>query len=84
MKPKVKLTGTLKTYLRWPIYLSLILIGMTVSIYMVNVDAGFIMSTYLGIYILFAIVIYYRKRSTILREIVQYSATYDNIQNKLY
>lgn len=56
---------------------------MTVSIYMVNVDAGFIMSTYLGIYILFAIVIYYRKRSTILREIVQYSATYDNIQNKL-
>lgn len=56
---------------------------MTISIYMVSVDAGFIMSTYLGIYLVVAIIIYYRKRSTILREIVQYSATYDNIQNKL-
>lgn len=83
MKPKVRLNGALKAYLRWPIYLSIILICMTISIYMVSVDAGFIMSTYLGIYLVVAIIIYYRKRSTILREIVQYSATYDNIQNKL-
>lgn len=83
MKQKVRLNGTLKSYLRWPIYLSLILIAMTVSMYMVSIDAGFIMSVYLGIYIIFAVVIYYRKRSTILREIVQYSASLETVQNKL-
>ncbi|MDO5518970.1 MAG: DHH family phosphoesterase [bacterium] len=83
MKQKVKLNGALKTYLRWPIYLSIILLAMTVSIFMVDTEAGIIMSIYLGIYILFTVVIYYRKRSTILREIVQYATTYNCVQNKL-
>ncbi len=83
MKQKAKLTGSLKAYLRWPVYLSLILIGMTISIFMVNTDAGLIMSVYLGLYLILALVIYFRKRSTILREIVQYSANYNSIQNKL-
>lgn len=83
MKQKVRLNGTLKAYLRWPVYLSLILIGMTASIYMVDVEAGLIMSVYLVMYILGAVIIYYRKRSTILREIVQYAMTYNCVQNNL-
>lgn len=83
MKPKAKLIGSLKVYLKWPIYLSIIVIGMTISMFMVNVDAGLIMSGYLGIYLIVAIVIYCRKRSTLLREIVQYSSNYNSIQNKL-
>ena len=83
MKQKVRLNGTLKAYLRWPVYLSLILIGMTASIFMVDVEAGFIMSVYLVMYILGAVIIYYRKRSTILREIVQYAMTYNCVQNNL-
>ncbi len=83
MKQRIKLNGTLKAYLRWPIYLSVILIVMNANIYMVDMDAGWIMSIFLGAYLLSAIGIYYRKRSTILREIVEYSSNYNSIQNKL-
>ncbi len=83
MKPKAKLTGSLKVYLGWPVYLSLIVIGMTISIFMVNTDAGLIMSIFASIYLVLALMIYLSKRSTILREIVQYSASYNSIQNKL-
>ncbi len=83
MKPKAKLTGSLKAYLRWPVYLSLIVISMTISIFMVNTDAGIIMSIYAGLYLILSLVICFTKRSTILREVVQYSANYNSIQNKL-
>ncbi len=83
MKPKAKLTGSLKVYLRWPVYLSLIVISMTISIFMVNTDAGIIMSIYAGLYLILSLVICFTKRSTILREVVQYSANYNSIQNKL-
>ena len=83
MKPKAKLTGSLKAYLRWPVYLSIIIIGMTISIFMVNSDAGLIMSIYAGLYLILALAIYFSKRSTILREVVQYSANYNSVQNKL-
>ncbi len=83
MKPKAKLTGSLKAYLRWPVYLSIIIVGMTISIFMVNSDAGLIMSIYAGLYLILALAIYFSKRATILREIVQYSANYNSVQNKL-
>ena len=83
MKPKAKLTGSLKAYLRWPVYLSIIIVGMTISIFMVNSDAGLIMSIYAGLYLILALAIYFSKRSTILREVVQYSANYNSVQNKL-
>ena len=83
MKSKVKLTGSLKAYLRWPVYLSIIIIGMTISIFMVDTDAGLIMSVYTVLYLVLAFIIYFSKRSTILREIVQYSASYNSVQNKL-
>lgn len=83
MKEEVKLNSTLKVYLRWPIYLSLIFIVMNISIFMIDVDAGWVMSIYLGIYLLFAISIYYRKRTTLLREIIQYASNYETIQNRL-
>ena len=83
MKPKTKLTGSLKAYLRWPVYLSLIIVAMTISIFMADRDAGIIMSIYAGIYLVITLVISLSKRSTILREIVQYSANYNSIQNKL-
>lgn len=38
---KIKLKGQLKTYMRWPIYLTLLLIAMNIWIYVLDKKAGF-------------------------------------------
>ncbi|BBF44509.1 phosphoesterase, DHH family protein [Lachnospiraceae bacterium KM106-2] len=41
------------------------------------------MSLYVLAYVLFTAFIYYRKRTSVLKELVQYSANYETVQNKL-
>lgn len=83
MKQKNKLYETLKAYLRWPIYMTVLLICMNISIFVVNQEAGGIMSCYLGVYILIATILYYHRRPTVLKEMVSYAVNFDRIQNKL-
>ena len=55
MKKEVKLQGSLKAYLCWPIYMTLLLILMNISIYVIDYTAGIVM-TGIGTLILFATV----------------------------
>lgn len=83
MKPKIKLKGNLRSYLRWPLFLALLLICMNVSIYFVNRNAGFLTSVYVFIYIVIVILQYYYKRSAILGEMVRYAADFGQVQRQL-
>ena len=46
-----RIKGTLKSYLRWPLLLGLLLIAMNVHIYVINLRAGIIMSIYVLFYL---------------------------------
>lgn len=83
MRKKVKLKGALKAYLRWPLFLGLLLVCMNINIYMVNRQAGIIMSFYMAIYLIIAICLYFFKRSEILGEVVRYAADYGQVQKQL-
>lgn len=83
MNMKVKLSTTIKSYIRLPIYLSVMLIVGNLCVFWVDTKAGVVMSPFVGIYIISTIVLYSYKRSTIQRDLVQYSANFETIQNKL-
>lgn len=83
MKPKVKLKGALKSYLRWPIFLSALLVIMNISMYIVDRRAGIVMSVYVGVYLLIALILYRYRRSVILGELVRYAADYGQVQKQL-
>lgn len=83
MKQKIKLRGKLKSYLRWPIFLTLLLVCMNISIFIINREAGFVMSIYVALYLIMALVLYFQKRPSILAELVQYAAEYGQVQKQL-
>ena len=68
-----KIRGTLRSYLRWPLMLGILLIVMNIQIYTVSLRAGFIMSAYTAVYLLIALLLYHFKRRALLHDLIDYS-----------
>ena len=83
MSRKLKLRGALKAYLLWPIVLTVLLLCMNLSIYVIDNKAGFVMTGFVFIYFIMAISIYYSKRNKITAELVRYAMDYGQVQKRL-
>jgi cyclic-di-AMP phosphodiesterase len=83
MNRKNKLTAMIKSYFRWPVWLSLLLITMDISIYFIDKRAAVMMSIYVLVYIIVAIILYRSKRIAIFGEIVRFAADYGQVQKQL-
>ena len=79
----IRLKGRLKLYLFWPAIVSIILIGMTVWIYRVDKKAGMIMLFFAAIYSVVVAVLYFRNKSAIMQELVEFATQYGTVQNTL-
>lgn len=83
MKKKVRVTGEMRSYLRWPLLLTILIIGMNISIFLVNKRAGLLMSGYSLVYTMISLILYLSKRKSLLRDIVRYAADYGKVQKQL-
>lgn len=78
-----RIRGTLRSYLRWPLLLGILLIAMNLQIYTVHIRAGVIMTAYIIIYLIIAALLYFFKRGAVLRDLVDYSMRFHVTVNKL-
>lgn len=78
-----RIKGTLKSYLRWPLLLGILLIAMNLQIYTIHIRAGVIMSAHIFIYLIIAALLYFFKRGAVLRDLVDYSMRFHVTVNKL-
>jgi len=83
MSRKLKLRGALKAYLLWPIILTVLLLCMNLSIYVIDNKAGFVMTGFVFVYFIMAISIYFSKRNKITSELVRYAMDYGQVQKRL-
>lgn len=83
MKEKIKLKGQLKSYLRWPLIMTVLLIIMNVMLYMVEVKAGAIATGFTAVYIVAAILLYFHRRPSILNELISFATQYGQVQKNL-
>ncbi len=83
MRTKIKVRGVLKTYLRWPIFLSLLLVCMNISIYMIDQKAGMVTIGFVCLYIVIVMLLYFFNRPSIIGELVRYAADYGQVQKQL-
>ncbi len=67
---KIKFAGRLKSYMIWPILLSLLLIAMNVVMYFIQVTAGIWFTVCVGIYVVIVLSMYFRSRPKIMNEIM--------------
>lgn len=70
-------------YVRWPLYLTILLVGMCVSIYLISPGGGVVASFFTVVYIMIAAALYLRNRSAIYTELVSFATQYGQIQKTL-
>lgn len=83
MKDKIKLKGQLKSYMRWPLIMTLLLIIMDVMLYMVNLKAGAIATGFTAVYVVAAVLLYFHRRPSILNELISFATQYGQVQKNL-
>lgn len=83
MGKKIRLNSTLKVYLLWPVYLTVLLLLMNLVIYVIDKHAGYVMSGFIMVYFLLAVSAFYFKRHQIGTELVRYAMDFAQVQKRL-
>ncbi|MDE6896184.1 MAG: DHH family phosphoesterase [Lachnospiraceae bacterium] len=83
MKKNVKLNGQLRLYVRWPLYLTLLLIGMNIWIYFISYEAGMVMAVFVAVYAVAAGILYVSNQPVLYTELVSFATHYGQIQKNL-
>lgn len=83
MGRKIKLNGSLRGYLMWPVVLTGFWLIVNLSVYLYNKEVGFILSACVLAYFLMTLSLYYLNRHKIATELVRYAMDYGQIQKRL-
>lgn len=83
MKKKIRLKGQLRIYLQWPIWLTVLLIPMTIWIFTINIKCGIITSIFLVFYFGISITLYLRNRQSVMNELISFATEYAQVQKQL-
>ena len=80
MKDKGRVRGRFRLYLQWPLFLSALLIILSLVVGLVSVKAGIIVSAFTVVYVGIALWLYFSRKKGILGGLVEYSAAYNQKQ----
>ena len=83
MKENMKIRGQLRTYLQWPIILSVFLLAANLAVGIVSPAAGLVMSGFTVIYVLVALWLFIYRRKRLMGGLVEFSAEYAWVQKQL-
>ena len=83
MKNDVKLKGWLQGFMKWPLYLGILVAAMTGVTYVVSIKAGLVCTVLAGVYLIIALWFYFAKRPMIMRELLLFAVNHAQIQKQL-
>lgn len=83
MSKSLKLKGRLKAYLQIPLMLGVILALVDVWVYLINIQAGIILSVFLLIYLVTIVVMMSFSKPSLMNELVSFATEYGQIQKEL-
>lgn len=83
MNKKVKLKGSIKIYMQWPLILTILIFIMNGVVFAIDRKAGGAMATFTIIYIVFILVLYLRTKGTLMNDLITFATQYGQIQKKL-
>lgn len=83
MNHQIKLTSNLKTYLRWPVMLSLLWAVATIHIYVVDRKAGYCVAGYTLAYFVVAMMLRLSGRKKLQQDLIRFAQSYGRLQMKM-
>ncbi len=83
MKTKIKLKGRVKAYIRFSVYLAVLLCVVNAGIFLIDVRAGALLSIYTIIHLVLTLTLYFYNKPLIINELINFATDYGQIQRKL-
>ena len=83
MSGKLKLKGHLKHLVRWPLYLSILLIVLNILVYIVNIKAGIVVTLGILIYVAIAIILLFYHRPLMFNDLVAFASQYEFLEKRV-
>lgn len=83
MNDKLKLRGHIKRFVQWPLYLSILLLGLNILVYLVNIKAGILVSLGLLVYIALSLGLYRYHRPMIINDLIAFANQYDLLEKRI-
>lgn len=80
---KIKFKGQINAYVKWPIWLSVLLILFNIGMFFVNVKAGLIMIALVVVYVVVALILYYKNKGLIVNDLINFATHYGQVQKQL-
>ena len=83
IKTRLKVKGHLKSYMRFSLYLGLLLAAVNIALFFVNIQAGALLCAFTVFYFIVSLTLYYNNKPLIMNELVSFATEYGQIQKKL-
>ncbi|MDD3338750.1 MAG: DHH family phosphoesterase [Lachnospiraceae bacterium] len=83
MNKKIKVKGQLRTYIQWPLLLSILWIAMVIGIFCINFRAGLVAAGFLVVYVIVVVVLYAYNRPLLMNELISFATAYGQVQKSL-
>ena len=83
MKRKIRLKGQLKTYMYWPLMLTVLVVLMNIPVYYMNTNAGICVSIFTVLYFIVVLSAYFLNKPAMLNEIINFATQYATVQKHL-
>ena len=83
MKKRIRLKGRIKTYIQFGIYLGVLLCGVDVAMFLIDIRAGALLTGYTLVYFAITLSLYFYHKPAIINELVSFATEYGQIQRKL-
>ncbi|MBQ0000534.1 MAG: DHH family phosphoesterase [Clostridiales bacterium] len=82
-KDRLKMNLRIRRYLRWPLYLTLLLILINIPVYYLNAKAGLLVSGGIVIYFIIAMLLSTRHRPLILNDLIEFASQYQHLERRM-
>lgn len=80
---KVKFKGQIRNYMRWPLFLTALLVIVNVAVYFVDLKAGYIMSAGVLLYLAVALILHLGNKHLVVNDLVSFATQYGQVQKQL-
>ncbi len=83
MNNKVKFKGPMKHLMRWPLYLSVLVVLLDLLVFIVSVKAGILVSVGTVIYIFIAVQLFRYHKPLIINDLIAFANQYDSLEKRI-
>lgn len=83
MSSNIRFKGQIRTYIMWPVWMTLVVAVFAALMYFVSIRAGVASTVFFVLYAVIAFFLYFRNRNNMARDLISFATQYGQVQKQL-